>query len=220
MKKIISFVFAAAFSAGLFAGQGMLITQTYAGATNKGASVSVTWYVTASQCKMKMVYADGKMNTTTFFIPDPANGKLLTYSDGTAPGAPQKVFYTIPVSGIKEDHEDVMQATVTKTGETKTIGGMVCEKITAKTARGTTEMWVTKDFKPDMYKFFPYFQGSIELKVLSQEGIQGVPLESVTKDNTGALIESYTFVSAVNTELNTGDFSVPAEYKEAGGGNK
>ena len=48
---------------------------------------------------------------------------------------------------------------------------------------------------------------------LSQEGLQGVPLESVTKDNGGQVVSSYSLISAKNAELNTGDFTVPADYK-------
>jgi len=219
MKKIFSVFFAVALSTGLFASNGMVITQTFKDAGNGGASVTVTWYVSQTQCKLKMAYADDKVNTTTYFIPDAASGTLLTYSDGTAPGAQQKNYFSIPVQNIKSN-ADVTRVNVTRTGETKTLGGMLCEKVIIKTNRSITEMWLTTDFKPDFYKFSPFFQSSIELLGLNQDGIQGVPLESTTKDNAGTVISSYTLVSAQNTELNAGDFTVPSDYKSAGDATK
>ena len=216
MKKIFSILFAVAVSTGLFASQGMVITQTYTDASNSQAKITVTWYISQTQCKLEMAYADGKVNSTTYFIPDAASASLLTYSDGAAPGAGQKNYFTIPVQNIK-GNADVSRVNVTHTGETKTLGGILCEKVIIKTNRSTTEMWLTKDFKPDFYKFSPYFQSSIELLGLNQDGLQGVPLESVTKDNGGVVISSYTFVSARNAELSAGDFTVPAEFKSAEG---
>lgn len=211
MKKIFSIVFAVAISSGLFATQGMVITQTYTDAAHKDATITVTWYVSQGQCKMKMAYADSKVNNNNYFIPDMAAGKLLAYSDGVAPGG-QKSYYTIPVQNIKPDAE-VARVNVTRPGETKTLAGILCELVVIKTNKGTTEMWVTKNFKPDFYKFAPYFQNSVELLGLDQEGMQGVPLESVTKDNGGVVISSYTLVSAVSTELSTDEFTVPSDYK-------
>ncbi len=212
MKKIFSILFAVLVSTGLFASKGMVITQSYTDASNKDAKITVTWYVSQSQCKMSMAYADGKLNSTTFFIPDGTS--LLTYSDGTAPGAAQKNYFSIPVQNINGSNS-ISRVNVTNTGETKTLGGILCEKVIIKTNKSTTEMWITRDFKPDFYKFSPFFQNSIELMGLSQEGLQGVPLESVTKDNGGVIISSYTLVSAQSTELGTGDFVVPSGYKNA-----
>jgi hypothetical protein len=214
MKKIFSIVVAMIAGSGLFASQGLVVTQKYTDAASKGATVTVTWYITATQCKMKMSYADDKVNSTTYFIPDVANGKLLTYSDGAVPGGGDKRFYSVPVQSIKSNI-DVSRVTVTKTGEVKTIGGMVCEKVTVKTNRSTTEMWITKDFKPDYYTFFAFFQSSYELMGLSQESLQGIPLESVTRDNAGAVMSSFQLVSASNADLSAGDFTVPVEYKSA-----
>ena len=68
MKKIFLMVFAVALSTGLFASQGMVVTQTYTDANNKNASMTVTWYISQTQCKLKMAYADGKVNTNNYFI--------------------------------------------------------------------------------------------------------------------------------------------------------
>jgi hypothetical protein len=217
MKKIFSILFAVVVSTGLFASKGMVITQTYTDAANRDAKITVTWYVSQTQCKMSMAYADGKVNSTTFFIPDGAN--LLTYSDGIAPGAAQKNYFSIPVQSIT-GNSDISRVTVTHSGETKTLGGVLCEKVIIKTNKTLTEMWLTSDFKPDFYKFSPFFQNSIELMGLNQEALQGVPLESVTKDNGGVVIGSYTLVSAQSTELGTGDFMVPSDYKNAAGTTK
>ena len=214
MKKILLIVFAIAISTGLFAGKGLVVTQKYTDAASKGATISVTWYVTETQCKMKMSYADDKLNSTTWFIPDVAGSKLLTYSDGQVPGATGNRYFTVPVQSIGSGIA-VSRVNVSQTGETKTIGGILCQKVVVKTNKSTTEMWITQDFKANFYKFYPFFQSSYELLALSQEGLQGVPLESVTKDLSGTVINSYQLVSASNSDLSTGDFTVPAGYQSA-----
>jgi len=214
MKKIFSIVLGLVVASGLFAAKGLVVVQKYTDVASKGANVTVTWSVTETQCKMSMSYADGKVNSTSYFIPDVANGKLLSYSDGVAPGSSEKRYFTLPVQSIKSAIE-ASRVSVSQTGETKSISGMLCEKVIVKTNRSTTEMWITKDFKADMFKFYPFFQSSYELLGLNQESLQGVPLESVTKDNAGAVINSFELVSATGTELSAGDFTVPSGYKSA-----
>jgi hypothetical protein len=214
MKKIFSMVVSLVFVTGLFAAKGLVIVQKYTDAAGKGAAMQVTWSVTETQCKMSLTFADGKVNSTTYAVPDVANGKLITYSDGVAPGAGQKRYFSVPVQSIKSAIE-VSRVNVTQTGETKTISGILCEKVIVKTNHTTTEMWITKDFKADLYKFYPYFQSSYELMGLSQESLKGVPLESVTKDNGGSVISSFELVSATGSELSPADFTVPADYKNA-----
>ncbi len=219
MKNILTIVLLLVAGTGLFAAKGIVVTQKYTDPHQKGASITVTWYVTETQCKMQMRYADDKMNTTSYFIPDVTNSRLLTYSDGMAPGSPQKTYYTVPVQNIKGDNE-FGHVTVTPTGEIKTLSGMLCEKVIVKTYTSTTEMWITKDFKADFYKFSSYFQSSFELMGLDEKGMQGVPLESVTKDNAGTIINSYQLVSATSADLNATDFTVPADYKLTGSTGK
>ena len=200
------------FVTSLFANKGLVITQKYFDSNAKGSSVNISWYVTASQCKLKMEFSDTKVNTVNWFIPDVANSKLLTYTEGAVPGGTQKAFYSIPVQSIKSDM-NASRVSVGKTGETKTVSGMLCEKIIVKTNKSITEMWVTKDFKTDYYKFASFFQNSFELMGLNEEKIQGFPLSSVTKDNSGKVISSYDLISATSCELTESDFTVPAEYK-------
>ena len=219
MKIIVTAVLLLMLSTGLFAGKGLIVTQKYSDPHQKGASITVTWYVTDGQCKMQMHYADDKMNTTSYFIPDVTNSRLLTYSDGKAPGAPQNTYYTVPIREIKGDN-DQGHINVTQTGETKTLAGMLCEKVIVKTPASTTEMWITKDFKADFYTFHPYFQSSYELMGLEEKELKGVPLQSVTKDNAGVVINSYELVTATSADLKPSDFTVPADYKLAGSSGK
>ena len=212
MKRIISIAVSAIFVTSLFAGKGLVVNQKYFDANAKGATVNVTWYVTETQCKMKMEYRDAKVNTVNWFIPNAEGHNLLTYTEGAVPSGVQKAFYTIPVESIKTDL-NVSRITVNRTGETKSVSGMLCEKIIIKTNRATTEMWVTKDFKSDFYKFYPYFQNSYELLGLNEENIQGFPLSSVTKDNSGKVISSSELISSIATNLAESDFNVPSEYK-------
>jgi hypothetical protein len=214
MKKILSIVFIIAVSTNLFATQGLVVTQKYTDASAKGATIQVTWYVTADQCKMKMSYADDKLNSNTYFIPDVAASKLLTYSDGQVPGATGNRYFSVPLQSIKPAI-NVSRVSVTQTGETKPVGGILCQKVIVKTNISVTEMWVTQNFKADFYKFFPFFQNSFELMALNQESLQGVPLESVTKDLGGKVISSYQLVSASESDLTSADLSVPAGYQSA-----
>jgi CYTH domain-containing protein len=208
MKKQLTILFLLIAGAS-FAGKGLVVTQTYNSAKD-GQHISVTWYVTQTQCKLKMQFSDKDVNTTSYFIPNAQNNQLVTYSDGAATA--QKVYYSIPVGGIKANVET---PTIERTSQTKELGGVLCEKIIAKTANATTEMWVTKDFKGDYYQFASFFKNSYELKALSAGAVKGFPLASVTKDNTGKVLNSYELVSVSSTEIADTEFTAPADYNNA-----
>ena len=208
MKKQLTFLFLLIAGAS-FAGKGLVVTQTYTGAKD-GQQVSVTWYVTQAQCKLKMQFSDKDVNTISYFIPNTQSNQLVTYSEAAA--ATQKVYYSIPVGNIKAAVE---MPSIERTSQTKELGGLLCEKIIAKTANTTTEMWVTKDFKGDYYQFASFFKSSYELKALSAGAVKGFPLASVTKDNTGKVVASYELVSVSSTEIADTEFTAPADYKNA-----
>lgn len=216
MKKttVIAFLTLSLYS--VFAGQGYVVKQQYTGSGANGAVVQVTWYITETQCKLKMEFADAKVNTVTWFIPSVQSNSLLTYTEGNVPAGVEKAYYTIPVSTVQADKSmNASRITVSKTGETKNISGILCEKVIIKTNKSTTEMWLTKDFKADFYRYFPYFQNSFELIGLFEEKIQGFPLLSTTKDNSGNVLASYQLITITPTELQDADFTVPADYKSA-----
>ena len=210
MKNLITFLFLL-ITATTFAANGLVVVQTYSTSV-EGQQVSVTWYVTEAQCKLKMQFSDKDVNTTSYFIPAAKSSQLLTYSDGATPAGLSKVYYRIPVTDIKGAVDGSLAE---RTGETKSIGGMNCEKVIAKSANSITEMWVTKDFKGDYYRFASFFKNSYELKALSESSIKGFPLSSITKDNSGKVISSYELVSVSSTEIADTEFKVPAEYKSA-----
>ncbi len=212
MNKFLSLFVLLLFTAFSFAEKGIVVTQKYTDANVK-ANVTVTWYVTESSCKMKMEFSDTKVNSVSWFIPDFGSNQLLTYTEGEVPKGAQKNYFAIPVAGIKAAKSATASAVkVERTGETKTIGGLNCEKMIATTGTTTTEMWVTKDFKTAFYKAASFFANSYELNALSGSNITGVPLESTTKDSTGKVINAYSFASASTTSLSATDFTVPADY--------
>ena len=178
MKNSITFLFFLIATA-TFAANGIVVTQTYSTSV-EGQHISVTWYVTDAQCKLKMQFSDKDVNTTSYFIPEANSRQLLTYSDGATPAGLSKIYYRIPATDIKGTVDGSLAE---RTGETKNIGGMNCEKVIAKSANSVTEMWVTKDFKGDYYHFASFFKNSYELKALSESSIKGFPLSSITKDN-------------------------------------
>ena len=216
MKRIISIIAMLVILVNTFAGKGIVVTQKFSSAANNGAAVTVTWYVTADNCKMKMDFSDSKVNTSTYFIPQTTNGRLITYSDDPTPSGLQKTYYEIPLQNIKGGSEtNVTRVKVEHTGEVKIMSGISCEKLIVRTNKSSTEMWVTKDFKPAFYSFYNYFQNSFELMGLSEEKIGGVPLSSITKDNAGVVISQLDLLSANMQELNESDFKTPAGFVSA-----
>jgi hypothetical protein len=212
MKKIISIALLIISFTALFADKGIVVTQKFSSTDFPKASITVTWYVTETQCKMKMDFRDDKVNTTTWFIPDVANGALSSYLEGGA----SKIYFSLPASGARpSEMTQVFRVNLEKTGETQSVSGMNCEKMLVKTNRNTTEMWVTTDFQPAYYKFAPFFQSSMELLGLSNNNTPGFPLSSVTKDLSGKVISSSELVSVTQTDLNAADFTVPAGYQLA-----
>jgi len=216
MKKISAIVLLISFAVNAFAGKGIVVEQKLV-TEHSGASIGVTWYVSDNGCKMKLTFGDDKVkNSTTYFIPNTQTGSLYMYNDAAVPAGVNKTYYSTPVSSITADKiKDGSSLTVTKTGETKEIGGFTCEKIIITTTTTETETWVTKDFKPDFYKYYAYFRNSYELAGLSQEKIKGVPLQSVTKDLSGKVISQTNFVSATKTDLKETEFTVPSDYVAA-----
>lgn len=198
-----------------FGGNGLVVTQKYFD-NNVQQHVTVTWYVSGTLCKMKMNYADEKVSTSNWFVPDYAGHNLLIYTEGNVPTGAKKAYYTVPVTDIQPDKsKDYSRVKTQKTGEQKVISGMKCEKIVATTNKSVTEIWVTQEFTPDYFLSFPYFRNSAELNALYDGGIKGFPLESVTKDLSGQILYSYTLISAENTNLSETDFKVPSEYEDA-----
>jgi hypothetical protein len=178
-----------------------------------GNAVTITWYVTDNDCKMKMDFSDGNVNTSTFFIPDLATSKLITYAIG---GSQKQVFYSIPVAGITADKSmNASRVSVEKTGETKQIQGFTCEKVITKTNKNITETWVTTSFKPSFYKYYAFFRSSYELMGLYEDRVAGFPISSVTKSIDGSVISQTELVSATATELSDKDFKVPDGYVSA-----
>jgi Domain of unknown function (DUF4412) len=217
MKQAIIFGMALFITVWAVAGPGVVITQKYAASdVPAGAVVTVTWYVTQTQCKMKMEYKDDKTNTVNWFLPQFGIGKLQIYTEGDVPAGAQKAYYEVSPQDIKPTGAtNVARISVQKTGEIKNIGGFNCEKMIVKTNKGTTEMWVTTDFKPDYFKFYPFFQTSTALMGLNEESIQGFPIEYIIKDNLGNITGSNTFISASKADINDTEFKLPAEYKNA-----
>lgn len=211
MKKTISIFVLVLTTTIVFAAKGIILTQKYV-TGNSGQQISVTWFITDSQCKLKMQFSDKDVNTTTYFIPDLKSNRLLTYSDGPTPAGVTNTYYSLPVQNIQSHVET---STVQRTGETKSINGFNCEKIIASTANGSTEMWVTKDLSVAFYKFASFFKSSSELKALSENKITGVPLASVTKNISGNTSTAYELVSVVSSEISDSEFVIPSEYKSA-----
>jgi hypothetical protein len=197
-----------------FAAKGYVFTQKYIGVSN--TNITVSWYVTENNCKMKMIFGNGQLNSTSWFLPDMEGGQLLSYNEGPVPPGVQKAYYKLPIDKLRvNSSNEVTRIAVQKTSESKEIGGLTCEKYIIKTNKTETEVWVTKKFSPAFYRYYPFFKDHAALAGLSEEKIAGFPIESVTKDLTGKTISAYQFISVNEAELSDADFKVPAEYKSA-----
>lgn len=196
----------------LFAAKGLIVVQKYhTGKTDE--QVTVTWYVTNTQCKLKMQFGDKEIQPlNTYFLADIKSGNLYTYSDGVVVTGGSKTYYSIPVQQIKSS---VATATVERTGTIKNIQGFNCEKMIVTSAGQQTEMWVTKDFPIDLYRYSNFFKNSIELQGLAASSIQGVPLVSSTKNNLGNIAKGYELVSVTSADIPDSEFTLPADYKSA-----
>ena len=202
-------------AAGSNAGKGIIVEQNFIQGTGTKTTVKVTWYITNDNCKLKMIFGDGNFSTTSCFIPDAANMQMISYNEGEVPEdeGGKKTFFATPVSKINAGSEmNFSRIAVEKTGETKDIAGFKCEKVLVKTNKSETEMWVTVSFKPEFYKFVSFFPANTTLVGLNEGKIKGFPMQAVTKDLNGKVINSYQFVTAKETELNDGEFRVPDGY--------
>jgi|ERR1043165_1342755 hypothetical protein len=211
MKKLVSIFLLAFVAANLFAAKGLVLTQKYSTAIG-GQNITLTWYITDSKCKLKMEYSDKDVNTVSHFIPDLATGKLITYADGNLPAGTPKTYFTIPVQNIKGNAET---SNVGRTGETKTISGILCEKIIATANSGVTEMWVTKDFAAELYRYADFFKNINDIKALADGKIAGALVSSVTKDKGGNTTASFELLSLVSKDIPDTEFAPPAGYKSA-----
>lgn len=209
MKRSIILLFLFISATIAFAGKGLVVIQKYSTGTGD-QNISVTWYITETQCKLKMQFSDKDVNTVSYFIPDTKANTLLTYAEGNTPAGTPKTYFAIPVQNIKASTESF---SLQRTGETKEVGGMSCEKIIATSNSSITEMWVTKNFNANYFQFASFFKNSSELKALSDGKIKGFPVSSVTKDNTGKVISNYEMVSVSSTDIADTEFKVPTEYK-------
>lgn len=212
MKKVLVSSMMLIAAIGTFAAKGYVFTQKYIGASN--ANVTVSWYVTDQNCKMKMLFGNAQLNSTSWFIPDFAGSQLLSYNEGAVPNGVSKAYYKLPIDNVRvQGSNDVSRISVEKTTESKEIGGLTCEKYIIKTNKTETEVWVTKKIAPAFYRYYTFFKDHAALAGLNEGRISGFPLESVTKDLTGKVVSGYQFISATETELSDAEFKVPAEYK-------
>lgn len=216
MNRILMFSFFLIASIHCFAWQGTF-KQKYTSTTNQGSSVTVTWYVTDTDCKMQMDFDGQDIKSTTFFLPDLKGNQLLTYTLGGITNQKSadttKKYFAIPLNIIQQNaNTGVSRVSVVKTGETKVIQGMNCEKVLVKTNLNETEMWVSKDFQPQFYKFYSCFRSSFEIMGLYEEKMNGFPVSSVTRDLSGKVVSSYEILSVQAQELTSKDFTVPAGY--------
>lgn len=195
-----------------FAAKGYVFTQKYVGASN--ANVTVSWYVTADNCKMKMVFGNQQINSTTWFFPDFAGNQLLSYNEGPVPNGVAKAYYKLPIDKVRvEAGNEATRMVVEKTTESKQIGGLMCNKYVIRTNKTETEVWVTSKFDAAFYRYYPFFKDHSALAGLFDAKVSGFPMESTTKDLTGKVLNAYQFVSATEIELSDIDFKVPTEYK-------
>ena len=207
MKKILLFILAFANVLICSAGDAT-IKMKYSNETFKGSGVELTWFLSATNCKMELSFTNKDMTTVSAFIPD--NNSLLMY-DTKAEGKNRHI-YTLPLETIKSDPKLLFKRSkVVVKDEVKKIAGIDCKKVVFSTDKFISEFWVATSL-PDGAKWQSYFLSYPELAAIADAELAGFPLASVIKDLSGNTISSFEATSVSFSPLTKDIFFPPAGY--------
>lgn len=180
------------------------VKQSVTNFNGSGANAQMTWYIGASSCRIDMTIVDKELKANnTVLLMNPAGQSMTMYETS---GTGEKVYYQMNASAVSGD---AMNIGVTRTTETKKIGGYNCEKWTIVNASGSYDVWITKDIDFNAAQYKDFFKGSLEIQALAQQGVKGFPM--LTESRTGA--NASVTEKVTPGALPAGTLSVPAEYK-------
>jgi hypothetical protein len=167
-----------------------------------GSNVTMTWYLSASKCRIDMTASGKDVNSNTVLILDPSSKNLKTYE---TTGAGPKQYFQVDAGSISGGTAIL---SVSPTQEAKLIDGYKCEKWIVVSSVGVYNIWVTKDIDFDWSGYKDFFKTSVEVQAMIHQGVKGFPMltESASGSNNAA-VES---VSAHSLDSNT--FEVPSQY--------
>jgi len=164
----------------------------------------VKWMLKDGNHKLEVTgTADGKAyKTNIFFLKNNSNVHIITNIDG------QTAKYSVPVSSL---HTDDNNGIATKTGESKKIMGFISYKYQILTQKGVTTCWVSNNTGLDLKSFPPTLLSKGVIGILAQNGISGVPLEILSRNQAGEIVYSQIVTSISTTSVNDNQFTVPTD---------
>lgn len=180
------------------------VKQSVTNFNGSGSNAQMTWYIGASACRIDMTIIDKELKANnTVLLMNPAGQSMAMYETS---GAGEKVYYQMNASAVSGE---AMNIGVTRTAETKKIGGYNCEKWTIVNASGSYDVWITKDIDFNAAQYKDFFKGSLEIQALAQQGVKGFPMLTESHNGANASVTEKVTPGA----LPAGTLSVPAEYK-------
>lgn len=164
------------------------------------------WTFKGNKCALKMEYTSKDIKTSTVFIPEVANRRFLTYM----PSAADKLYYEIPLSSLVGDTPKFQMQ---ESAETKKILGMETKKFVFTSESQSCEVWVAQSVDIDWSPFTAFFKTAVDIQAMAANGIKGLPMEMILKDEKGVITQSYIVTSFNPQKVSDEMLAVPSGYQ-------
>jgi hypothetical protein len=164
------------------------------------------WTFKGNKCALKMEYTSKDIKSSTVFIPEVANKRFLTYM----PSSADKLYYEIPLSSVIGDTPKFQMQ---ETNETKKISGIECKKFVFTLEGQNCEVWIALSVDIDWNPFAAFFKTAVDIQAMAANGIKGLPMEMILKDERGIITQSYTVTSFNPQKVSDEMLAVPSGYQ-------
>lgn len=190
--------------------EGVIQAEYYQGKTDSRSDI--TWYLAPGKIALKMVMTSQNGEYSTTFIARKGSNELHILSH-TPNG--EKLHHAIPTSEMsKPDHfPSYGSFEAQEQDETKNQAGHRTTKVVGESDKSKTITWVAKDIDFPYYQYSDYFKSDYNIAILADIKMNGFPLQSVTTNNRGLIIESIEVEDVNKRDLDPSVFKVPADYK-------
>lgn len=190
--------------------EGEINADYYQGKTD--TRTDITWYLAPGKVALKMVMTSEKGEYTTKFIARKGSQKLHVLSK--MPNG-KKLHHEIATSEISspDNFPQLSSFNAQVQEETKNKAGYSCTKVVGESPESKTIAWMAKDIDFPFYEYADYFKSDYNLALLADIQTNGFPLQSVTTNNRGLVIESIEVKDVNKRDLEPTLFEVPADYK-------
>jgi hypothetical protein len=190
--------------------EGVIKAEYYQGKTDSRSDI--TWYLAPGKIALNMVMSSQNGNYTATFIARQGSNELDVLSQ-TPDG--KKLHHAIPASDISspEHFPSYGSFEAQLQDETKNQAGYRTTKVVGESDESKTIAWVAKDIDFPFYQYADYFKSDYNIALLADIQMNGFPLQSVTTNNRGLIIESIEVEDVTERNLDPSVFKVPADYK-------